>query len=128
MARRAPYTLADETRIPPGDGPGDHRASRRPGITRCLRVRRHAFSYRCLEPVGEYRSSYQSRLTSEAGLGFVEYEVGLQCRVNGKRGHRWTLIVAYEPNDTYAVWLVEGRWGRNAGFSKAVGGSGVRAG
>ena len=67
----------------------------------------HAFSYRCLEPVGEYRSSYQSRLTSEGGLGFVEYEVGLQCLVNGKRGHRWTLIVAYEPNDTYTVWLVE---------------------
>jgi len=45
-------------------------------------------------------------------VGFVEYEVGLQCHVNGKRGHRWTLVVAYEPNDTYTVWLVEGRWER----------------
>jgi len=67
---------------------------------------------RCPEPVGEYRSSRPSRLTSEAGVGFVEYEVGLQCRVNGKRGHRWMLIIAYEPNDTYTVWLVEGHRGR----------------
>ena len=72
----------------------------------------HAFTYRCAEALGEYRSSYQSRLASEAGAGFVEYEVGLQCRVNGKRSHRWTLIVAYEPNDVYSVWLVEGQRGR----------------
>ena len=72
----------------------------------------HNLTYRCPEPVGEYRSSYRSRLASEAGLAFVEYEVGLQCRVNGRRGHRWTLVVAYEPNDTYTVWLVEGRRGR----------------
>jgi hypothetical protein len=72
----------------------------------------HNLTYRCPEPVGEYRSSYQSRLMSEAGLGFVEYEVGLQCYVNGKRGHRWTLVIAYEANDTYTVWLVEGHRGR----------------
>ena len=69
---------------------------------------------RCPEPVGECRSSRASRLTSEAGLGFVEYEVGLQRRVNGRRGHRWTLIVAYEPNDTYTVWLVEGHRDRKS--------------
>ena len=73
------------------------------------------FTYRCAEAVGEYRSSRTSRLMSEAGQGFVDYEVGLQCRVNGKRGRRWTLIVAYEPNDTYTVWLVEGHRGRVAG-------------
>ena len=72
----------------------------------------HHLTYRCPEPVGEYRSSRPSRLTSEAGVGFVEYEVGLQCHVNGKRGHRWTLVIAYEPNDTYTVWLVEGHRGR----------------
>jgi hypothetical protein len=66
------------------------------------------FTYRCSEVEGEYRSSRPSRMLSEAGLGFIDYEVGLQCRVNGKRGHAWTLIVAYEPNDTYTVWLVEG--------------------
>jgi hypothetical protein len=70
-----------------------------------------AFSYRCAEPVGEYRSSRLSRLVSENGLALVEYEVGLQCRVNGKRGRAWTVIIAYEPDDTYTVWLVEGRRG-----------------
>ena len=73
------------------------------------------FTYRCPEMVGEYRSSYPSQLKSEAGVGFVDYEVGLQCRVNGKRGHRWTLIIAYEPNDVYTVWLVEGHRGRQPG-------------
>ena len=42
----------------------------------------------------------------------MDYEVGLQCHVNGKRGHCWTLVIAYEPNDTYTVWLVEGHRGR----------------
>ncbi|MCB9911402.1 MAG: hypothetical protein H6827_00250 [Planctomycetes bacterium] len=72
----------------------------------------NGFTYRCAEPHGEYRSSRPSKLTTEAGVGFVDYEVGLQCRVNGKRGHRWTLIVAYEPTDVYTVWLVEGHQGR----------------
>ena len=40
------------------------------------------------------------------------YEVGAQCRVNGKRGRAWTLVIAYEPDDTYTVWLVEGHKGR----------------
>lgn len=66
-----------------------------------------AFSYRCAEALGEYRSSRPSRLVSEGGPPHVEYEVGLQCHVNGKPGHRWTLIIAYEPDDTYTVWLVE---------------------
>ena len=66
------------------------------------------FTYRCAEPHGEYRSSQPSRLVSENGIGFVDYEVGLQCRVNGKRGRAWTLIVAYESTDVYTVWLVEG--------------------
>ena len=73
------------------------------------------FTYRYAEAVGEYRSARTSRLVSEAGQGFVDYEVGLQCRVNGKRGRRWTLIVAYEPNDVYSVWLVEGHRGRQPG-------------
>ena len=64
-------------------------------------------SYRCPEPCGEYRSGRMSRLASEAGRGFIDYEVGLQARVNGKPGRGWTLIIAYEPNDTYTVWLVE---------------------
>ena len=70
------------------------------------------FTYRCAEMVGEYRSGRPSKLVSEAGQGFVDYEVGLQCRVNGKPGHRWTLIIAYEPTDVYTVWLVEGHKAR----------------
>ena len=73
------------------------------------------FTYRCAETEGEYRSSRPSRLVSEAGLGFIDYEVGLQARVNGKRGRSWTLIIAYEPDDTYTVWLVEAWRGRKAG-------------
>jgi len=73
------------------------------------------FTYRCAEAEREYRSSRPSRLVSEAGLGFVDYEVGLQARVNGKRGRAWTLIIAYEPDDTYTVWLVEAWRGRKAG-------------
>ncbi|MCL4180470.1 MAG: hypothetical protein KJ072_22335, partial [Verrucomicrobia bacterium] len=72
------------------------------------------FTYRCAEAEGEYRSSRPSRLVSEPGLGFVDYEVGLQARVNGKRGRAWTLIIAYEPDDTYTVWLVEAWRGRKA--------------
>jgi hypothetical protein len=66
------------------------------------------FIYRCAEMHGEFRSSRPSRLVTSEGLGFIEYEVGLQCRVNWKRGKAWTLIIAYEPDDTYTVWLVEG--------------------
>ena len=68
-----------------------------------------AFSHRCAEMVGEYRSSRPSRLKSEGGESFIDYEVGLECRVNGKPGRRWTLVIAYEPDDTYTVWLIEGR-------------------
>lgn len=69
-------------------------------------------SYKCSEHYGEYRSASPSRLMANQGIIFVEYEIGLQCRVNGKRGQGWTLIIAYEPNDTYTVWLVEGHHGR----------------
>ncbi|MCA1997017.1 MAG: hypothetical protein LDL56_07300 [Armatimonadetes bacterium] len=35
--------------------------------------------------------------------------MGLQFRVNGRRGWVWTMTVAYEPDDTYTVWLTAGR-------------------
>ena len=35
------------------------------------------------------------------------------ARLNkGKLGRAWTLIIAYEPNDTYTIWLVERHRGR----------------
>jgi hypothetical protein len=68
----------------------------------------HDFRYRCARAEGEHRSAYRSRFTSEAGPPRIEYDVGIQARVNGKPGRAWTLIIAYEPDDTYTVWLVEG--------------------
>ncbi len=73
------------------------------------------FRYRCARPDGEYRSAYPSRLTSEAGPPRVDFDMGLEARVNGKPGRAWTLIIAYEPDDTYTVWLVEGHAARKAG-------------
>ncbi|MCZ7636603.1 MAG: hypothetical protein M5U12_11605, partial [Verrucomicrobia bacterium] len=66
-------------------------------------------TYRCARLEGEFRSSRDSRLRTDLAMPFVDYEVGLQFQVNGKRGRVWTMIVAYEPNDTYTAWLVEGR-------------------
>jgi hypothetical protein len=71
-------------------------------------------TYRCAEPHAEYRSGRTSRLVSNQGACFLDYEVGLQCCVNGKRGRAWTLIIAHEPNDTSTVWLFEGHQGRQA--------------
>ena len=34
--------------------------------------------------------------------------------MNGKPGRAWTLIIVYEPDDTYTLWLVEGHVGRKA--------------
>jgi hypothetical protein len=65
-------------------------------------------TYRCAEPKGEYRSGRRSELVLKRGLGSVSFEVGVKFRVNGKPGRDWTMVIAYEPNDTYTVWLVEG--------------------
>jgi hypothetical protein len=75
----------------------------------------HRFRYRCAQAEGEYRSSQLSRLISEDGPPRVEFEVGLEARVNGKPGRAWTLIIAYEPDDLYTVWLVEGHTDRKSG-------------
>lgn len=72
------------------------------------------FAYRCAQAVGEYRSGRPSRLFTDDGGGNVDFEVGLKFRVNGKRGRDWAMVVAYEPDDTYSVWLVEGHADRTA--------------
>lgn len=72
------------------------------------------FVYRCPCPTGECRPDHPSKLTTGDPKPFVQFEVGITCRVNGKRGRNWTLIIAYEPNDTYTVWLVEGHERRTA--------------
>lgn len=51
----------------------------------------------------ECRSSFRSHLDES---GKLKYEVGLSFRVNGRPGENWRMSVAYEPDDTYTVWLV----------------------
>lgn len=72
------------------------------------------FSYSCPQPEGECRPDKQSWLALSGELGSVEFEVGLAFRVNGRRGRNWTMVVAYEPDDTYTVWLTEGHPARRA--------------
>jgi len=74
----------------------------------------HQFRYRCAESSGEYRSGFESHLTTKNAMADVEFDVGLQFRVNGKPRKVWTLLIAYEPNDTYTVWLYEAHAGRTA--------------
>ena len=59
--------------------------------------------YKCPQSDSEYRSGYRSH--EDEATGQVVWDVGLAFRVNGKRGQQWTMIVVYEPNDTYSVWL-----------------------
>lgn len=49
------------------------------------------------------RSSFHSHLGEN---GRLKYEVGLSFRVNGKPGQNWRMTIAYEPDDTYTVWLI----------------------
>jgi hypothetical protein len=59
------------------------------------------FSYKCPNVRGECRGS-PSNITEH---GLVDYGVGLTFRVNGKRGANWRMMIAYEPDDTYSVYL-----------------------
>lgn len=52
---------------------------------------------------GECRSTFWSYLDD---CGTLKFEVGLGFRVKSKPGENWRMIVAYEPNDTYTVWLL----------------------
>jgi hypothetical protein len=79
------------------------------------------FTYRCPQAEGEYRSSRPSRLVSEAGLGFVDYEVRLQARVNGKHGRGWTLTNPTTP--TRSDWSRCVRGGRPTPWSWPVTGT-----
>ena len=72
------------------------------------------FRYRCDEAEGEHRSDFESRFATTHGAPDVEFDVGLQFRVNGKPRKVWTMLIAYEPNDTYTVWLYETHAGRTA--------------
>jgi hypothetical protein len=51
----------------------------------------------------EYRSCFRSH--EEPTIGGINYDVGLSFAVNGRRGQNWRMLVVYEPDDTYSVWL-----------------------
>jgi hypothetical protein len=51
----------------------------------------------------ECRSAFRSHVSENGG---PRYEVGLSFRVNGKPGENWRMTIAYEPDDTYTVWLM----------------------
>lgn len=38
--------------------------------------------------------------------GRLKYEVGLTFRVRARPGENWRMTVAYEPDDSYTVWLM----------------------
>ena len=67
----------------------------------------------------ECRSSFRSHI---ADNGRLNYEVGLSFRVRGKPGEQWQMTIAYEPNDTYTVWLLRsaGRRQSRAGATSEV--------
>ncbi|HXC36485.1 MAG TPA: hypothetical protein VNV43_11465 [Candidatus Acidoferrales bacterium] len=65
----------------------------------------------------ECRSSFRSHLGEN---GSLKYEVGLSFRVNGKAGEIWRMTIAYEPDDTYTVWLVRDLVCRQATLSEVL--------
>jgi hypothetical protein len=58
--------------------------------------------FKCPPSETEYRPSQRSEVMPN---GLLSYEVGLAFRVNGKRRQHWTMLIAYEPDDTYTVYL-----------------------
>jgi len=54
---------------------------------------------------GECRPSKPSEYNTENGT--LKQEVGVQFDANVKRSQTWKFIVAYEPDDTYSVYLVK---------------------
>jgi hypothetical protein len=69
-------------------------------------------TYQCAQSEGEYRSDHPSRLGMKRGRGCVEFDVGVKFDVNARRGRAWKMIITYEPDDTYTVWLIEGHSNR----------------
>jgi hypothetical protein len=65
--------------------------------------------------VGASRISYKEREDGcypdasyfDNSNGSLFYEVGIQFNVNVKRNQTWKMIVAYEPSDTYTVYMVK---------------------
>ena len=63
------------------------------------------------------RSSFHSHIAEN---GRLKYEVGLTFRVKGKAGENWRMTIAYEPDDTYTVWLMRDIVGRPLSMSQVL--------
>lgn len=51
----------------------------------------------------ECRSTFRSYFDENSAL---KYEVGLSFRVKSKPDEGWRMVIAYEPDDTYTIWLL----------------------
>ena len=82
------------------------------------------FTYRCAQAEGEYRSGRPSRLVSEAGLGFVDYEVGLRPESTASAGERGPSSLPTNPTTlTRSGWSRRGRGRRPNRWSWPVTGT-----
>lgn len=77
-------------------------------------IEANKLTFRCAEMHGEYRAGRRSEVDT---TGCPNFEVGLAFRVNGKPKRGWQMLVAYEPDDTYTVWL----WQVGTAAQRAVG-------
>lgn len=69
----------------------------------------HSLVYKCSEMEGECRPYHRSEYVTVEDMGAcVAADVFLKFKVNGKRGQCWYQVIAYEPDDTYSVWLMRG--------------------
>jgi hypothetical protein len=75
-----------------------------PGIKGALcYVGAHGFSYEC--PPGNEGETRPDRTSSVTPDGLVDYGVGLAFKVAGPPRAGWKIIVTYEPDDTYSVYM-----------------------
>lgn len=63
----------------------------------------HGFSYEC--PPGHDIVARPDSSSSITPNGLVDYGVGLAFKVNGPPRAGWKIIVTYEPDDTYSVYM-----------------------
>ena len=63
------------------------------------------------------RSSFHSHIEDS---GRLKCEVGLTFRVKGMPGENWRMTIAYEPDDTYTVWLMRNFARRPSSMSEVL--------
>jgi hypothetical protein len=58
--------------------------------------------HRCQPGDHECRPPKRSERRADGG---ISWDVGLMFKVNGRRGQDWRILISYEPDDTYSVYL-----------------------